>query len=259
MGLLRFIWVVGVSLGLAYQAFADTNKQRFTFLVNAPGAAPYVYYSHSEGAYVGLLPDFLNTLKEQGLLSVEYLDSNRTRNEAFIYEGKADAFLSSLSWLSHPEQVIASDTVIEHRTYLYSLTPFAPDFTLANAKYQRICTRRGYVYPALMPLFDRKQDARIDSANQKNMLDMLVKQRCDYVILNEYNALRLFNSSHFCHQTFYQSPQPVDIVAASIILSKKNQALLPMINEHLQLFKQSGRFAASLEKHTQPLIQQCQN
>lgn len=172
-------------------------RQKLTFAVNFPGSPPYLYIDKDSEQYVGLVVDFFKTMQDATGLTVEYMDVNRERSEQFVYQGKADAFLSSTAWLKHPEKAISTIKLSDNITYLYSTTPFPQAFTLDSLSTEYICTRNSYVYPTLQRYFDNS-GRRVDSSSQATMLSMMLGGRCDYAVINQYNALSLFNAAPFC-------------------------------------------------------------
>lgn len=190
-------------------------------------------------------------------LTVQYMDVNRARSEQFVYEGQADIFLSSLAWLKHPDKVLSTEPLSQNVTYLYSLTPFDASFSLASLYRQRICTRNAYVYPTLHEYFNNGV-TRVDSSSQATMLSMMRGGRCDYSVINQYNAMSLFNTKEFCGVTFFRSPSSVNEVPNSFILRKNKTALAEKINLRLKQFKQSGQFKQSLTRHIEHMTGNCQ-
>lgn len=224
-------------------------QQSITFAVNFPGSPPYLYVDQQTEQYIGLVVDFFKTMEKETGLAVRYIDVNRERSEQFIYEGKADAFLSSAAWLKHPEKAISTAKLSDNITYLYSTTSFSEDFTLASLSTEYICTRKSYLYPTLQAYFD-KSHRRVDSSSQATMLSMMMGGRCKYAVLNQYNALSLFSADPFCEVTFYRSPIVVNSVPNAFILSKRKTELAEQINHYLLKFIQSGEHKASLSRHT---------
>lgn len=234
----------------AFAPYVKAAPLKLVFSVNSPGSAPYLYYDEKQQKYNGVVTDFFHQLIEDKLLEIEYLDSNRIRSEKFLYEGSADIFLSSRSWLSNPEKVLISDSLLAHRSFLYGMNEFSSDFELRNLSKKRICTRRGYHYPVLEPLFASKALARADSSSQSTMIDMLIRGRCDYAIFNEHNASYLILSDKFCDRKFFKSPQAISSVDIAFILGAELVAPLQLINQHLKSFKANNQQQRSLAFHT---------
>ncbi|TAP33887.1 transporter substrate-binding domain-containing protein [Alteromonas sp. KUL49] len=227
----------------------DNSPIELVFTVNAPGASPFLYFSDTENRYVGVVAEFFETMAQDGVINIKYVDAIRARSEQLVYDGRADVFLSSPAWLAHPEQVLTTDPLSSSRTFLYSAEPFDKDFTIDSLDEESICTRRGYVYPGLSQ-FLSKPDRRVDSASQKTGMSMVLKGRCDFVAMNFFNALSLVNSPDFCDTMIYQSPKPTHVVPNSFILSREHIDILPTINTYLQRFHSSGQADASFAKHS---------
>ncbi|NCP64689.1 MAG: amino acid ABC transporter substrate-binding protein [Paraglaciecola sp.] len=240
------IWVLIVTLSGALTAQAE---DKFIFGVNAPGSPPYLYMSDGNPNYQGLINDVLEQLGRTKNLSIEYVDSFRVRTEKFLYDGKIDAFLTSERWLSHPEKLIHSLPIALHRTFLYAMTPFPPDFDLTRLSRILMCTRRGYLYPSVQAFFDNKQFHRIDSDSQLSMMNMLKIKRCDFAIMHEYNANTILASQAFADVTIYHSAQPVDVTDLSIFLRPELVEIKMALDQIIANMQASGELAASLQRH----------
>lgn len=221
------------------------------FAVNSPGSPPFLYFDVRINSYLGVIPDLLAQAVSMGELEVKYIDSNRIRSEMFLYAGKADVFLSSSDWLAAPEKLIQSDNLLLHKSFLYSVRPFASDFKISDLTGKHICARRGYTYPTLDGLFEQEQLLRVDSTSQRTMTEMLVKGRCDVAIMNEYNAHTIFAHTDFDEVSFYQSAKPTNVVQLALFFRPELTAQRNLINTHLRRFKYSGELDKSLKFHAQ--------
>jgi polar amino acid transport system substrate-binding protein len=231
------------------------------FAVNAPGSPPYAYFDTETQSYQGLVRDFFDFTANKGLLTAEYVDSNRKRSEQLLAEGKIDMFLANPNWLISPADFVASNSILAHRSFLYSLYEFPVDFLPANTIGKRICTRSGFVYSGLEDLFKRNAAVRVDSSSQAAMAKMLVKHRCDYAVMNDYNAALTFSDESFCSLSIHQSPSPTSSVDLVFMMQRKMQAIKILIDEQLQAYISSGKFDASLAIHSNgrsfPILPSC--
>ncbi len=252
------LYVLSTFLLIIADSTQASEPVKLIFAVNSPGAAPYLYLDDTSNEYVGLVVDFFREMEKDKHVIVEYIDANRTRSEQFIYTGRADVFLSSLAWIQQPDLVVSSEELSPNRTFLYSTSPFDDDFELSSLTNERICTRRAYVYPTLAPLFDLSLQ-RVDSSSQQTGLFMLQKGRCDFSVMNQFNAYSLFNTADFCQQRFYRSPKAINSVPNALIFSLKNAPLIPLVNSYLQDFKASGGVEASLSQHMKGFQNQCES
>ena len=224
-----------------------------TLAVNSPGTPPHLYYNEELGDYDGVIPDLLRFLEQDGAISVEYIDSNRGRNELYVATGKFDMFYSSIAWLKEPEKLIATIPIFQHTSYLYSIDPFPTDFAL-NAKVKAdICARRGFSYPALEPWFENGKLTRIDFSSHETMLGMLVLGKCNMAELNSKNMLALLNNKKFKGLAFYRYDKPTSLVPATLILNPSKLAERDMLNTYIQAFLESDRYELSLQTHLEKM------
>lgn len=245
----------GLILGMLWHSFANC-KHSFNFAVNSPGAPPYIYTDPKTNEFKGLIVDIIDNVVSQEALKVTYIDSHRYRTESFIYKGLIDGMLSSSDWITHPEKLISTINLIEHKSFLYSLSIFPEEFKLVDLQGSKVCTRQGYVYPILVnnPQLDKVE--RIDSSAQFAMLQMLLKNRCHFAIMNEHNAIKLLSSSAFKNSTIYKSAQPVHITNLAIFLRPNFTSLKETLDHVISRMKSDGSLDSSLKMHTQNTIYQ---
>lgn len=220
------------------------------FAVNSPGSFPYLYFDLSSQTYKGLVPDFFADLEQQGILKAEFIDSNQLRSEQSIIEGNVDLYLANREWLKQPEKVITSIPIVDHLTYLYSLSPFPEDFLPGTLVNKQVCTQQDFVYTGLQQSFKNKKLLRLDSSSQNSMGSMLAKGRCDYAILNNYNAKKTFYEAEYCHLDIYQSPQPTSEIELTIVMRPELHHVKNIIDKQLEAFISRGKVNTSLLAHS---------
>ena len=220
------------------------------FAVNSPGSLPYLYFDFPSQTYLGLVPDFFDDLEQQGILKAVFIDSNQLRSEQFVIEGKVDLYLANRGWLKQPEKVITSIPIVHHLTYLYSLYPFPDDFSVETLVNKQICTQQDYIYTGLQQSFKSKKLLRFDSSSRTTIGAMLAKERCDYAILNNYNAKVVFSEAEYCHLTIYQSPHPTSEIDLTIVMRPELDEVKIVIDKYLKAFISSGKANASLLTHS---------
>lgn len=231
-------------------AFDIRAKDSLRFIVNHPGSAPYLYFDKSKNKYQGVIPDILEELIASGKLEIKYISNSRKRSEEYMYQGTADLIMLSKTWLKEPDKLIATIPLLQHRSFLYKATPFPEDFSLdASNKQSSLCTRKGFIYPNLAAHIEKGKFIRIDSSNQLSMLRMLFKQRCDYAIMNEYNALNLMNSSFFTGKTLYSSKSAISSVPLNIILRPELITTKILLNKHIKKLKENNEIQGLIKKH----------
>ncbi|MGS2719823.1 substrate-binding periplasmic protein [Paraglaciecola aestuariivivens] len=228
----------------------SSASSALVFVVNSPGAPPYLYFNKVKNAYQGLVVDFFKELENQQILKAKFIDSSRKRSERFIIAGKADMMLNSPDWLDNPDKLISSVPILKFKSYLYSLTPFPEDFSLDSIKNSKICARWGFVYPGLNQYFENNSLVRVDSSGQPNMAMMLLKNRCDYVVMNNHNAAAIFANKAFCNTTIYQSPITTNEVDLVLIMRPDMPEVHSLVNQQIEQFISNGKMQESLRNHS---------
>lgn len=223
--------------------------EQLLFVVNAPGSPPYLFYDNSQNKYVGVIPDAVEGIKP---FNIRYIANSRQRSEEQIYSNQADMIMLSKAWLKHPEKVIASIPIHQHRSFLYRANKFPENFSLVHSdKSELVCTRKGYLYPKLATYFNSKRLLRVDSSNHLSMMKMLIKNRCDYTVMNEFNAQNVMQSPAFENEKIYRSESPISTVPLNIILRKKLTREKLILDEHIRQLQESGELKRIMNKYTQ--------
>ncbi|MDO6566413.1 transporter substrate-binding domain-containing protein [Alteromonas sp. 1_MG-2023] len=222
----------------------------YNFGVNSPGSYPYLYLNEKNSDYSGIVVRIFEHLQKQSGINADYIDSNSARTEAFVRSGDFDLFLTTPLWLQKPEKLIFTDPVVSHQTFLYSATPFDANALLQDLIPAKICTREGFVYSGLTEYFERGDFVRIEASSQKLMASMLVANRCDYAVLNNYNAWQVFSQPEVCEQKSYQSPQPTSTVNLVFGMRPALESLRQRINSFLAESKRSGVLDSIIENYT---------
>jgi len=230
--------------------FKINAKEPLLFIVNHPGSAPYLYFDKNKNRYLGVIPDILKNLIETNQLNIKFISNSRRRSEEYIYQGNADLIMLSHAWVKKPDKVISTIPLHQHRSFLYQAKVFSDSFSLENShESDRLCTRRGFLYPNLEPYLKNKRLIRVDSSNHLSMLKMLFKKRCDYVVMNEFNALNLINSSFFKEEKLYRSKSPVSVVPLNIILREELTYEKNILDKHIKLLKENGEIKVMIKEH----------
>ena len=221
--------------------------------MNYPGSVPYLYHDKNENKYKGIIPDILAELINTNQLDIRFVSNSRKRSEEYIYNAKADLIMLSENWLKYPEKVIITVPVHQHRSFLYQRTNFTKNFTLNNLSNEKkpliICTREGYYYPFLDDYFSKNTLIRLDSSNHASMLKMLLKKRCDLMVMNEYNATSLMNIATFKGKKLFRSELPVSIVPLNIVLRPELIRQKKILDKHIQNLERSGELNRIIQKN----------
>lgn len=250
-----------VCLSMGFLSALVYGQSTLRFVVNTPGSFPYMYLEQGSREYIGLVSDILSDYARQHDKRIVYIDSNQWRSEKMLLEGTADLHFMNPAWLKDPARQIVTSPVVEHATYLYSIVPFAADFTLTHASERLICTRQGWTYTGLSESLLRGHVHRVDATSNKNMVKMLVAGRCDYAIFNDYNAHWAFSSVDFCGQTFYQSPEPTSKVPVSFILRPELADVKVALDKYIEERRPKGHFLSVLRRYSPqpsfPMLPRC--
>ena len=232
---------------------AQAEPQTLTLAVNSPGTPPHLYFNEEQHKYDGVIPELLSAAEKDGVFIIEYVDSNRSRNEFYVATGKFDMFYSSMDWVNEPEQLISTIPIFQHTSYLYSMAPFPADFQLNAGTRAKVCARRGFTYPGLEPWFKKGNLIRIDTSSHQIMLDMLMSGRCELAELNSKNMMALQKVEKFKDQQFFRYDEPTSLVPASLILNPARKAERDILNTYIRDFLESGRYEPLLRKHLENL------
>ncbi|MCF2948013.1 transporter substrate-binding domain-containing protein [Paraglaciecola aquimarina] len=245
--LTRLIFIFSMAAVFGSYSFAAENNLRF--VINAPGAAPYIYFDKQQSRYQGVVVDFFNSFNKRDVFNVEYIDSSRSRNEQLVFTEKADLFFGSSVWITDPDRFLYSAPIMTHTSFLYSTKMFETPFSFDVHNQALICTRRGYKYPYLQPYFDNKSLLRVDSISQTTMTHMLGKGRCDYAVMSQENAWAIMSHPQFCEYEFHQSSVPISLVGLTFVMGKKLTEERDKINQQISSFINSGQRDKSMQKH----------
>ena len=240
-------FITFVLLMISLDGTAQPTK--IVFSVNAPGTKPYLYFDVKSNTYQGIVVDFFASIDQENAMSIEYLDTSRNRYEKTLRSKQADLFLSAKDWLQTPEAYLFSNTIALQQSHFYATQPFAESFDLNALQPTTICTRTNFMYPTLDKSFQTGRLMRLDSTDQSTMTAMLLKGRCQYLVIGKEDAhAELFNAQ-YCDEVFFESPQVISSVKMVFVIRQDRLDLLKILNQQLQQFVASGQLDASFLKH----------
>ncbi|MDC8829280.1 substrate-binding periplasmic protein [Alteromonas gilva] len=230
----------------------SSPRLTINFAINSPGSAPYLYFDPETRQYKGVVVDFFASFADREQLAMRYQDSSRARNELLVKEGKSDMFLAARVWLDNPDSFIYSDKLMSHASFMYATKPFSSPFIPEEHPGATVCTRRGFIYPVLQRYFANEQNglSRVNSISQTTMAMMLARERCQFAIMNEQNALSILTHSRFCDTDFYQSPNVISEVDLVLVIRPERRDAQELINKYIAEFIHSGQLEASVARHS---------
>lgn len=225
--------------------------EKLRFVLYYPQVPPYMYQQPGDQQVVGLVPEVLDGYFRNEQVQVEFVIDNRRGAEHRLYSGDVDAMLLAPEWTGHPEQLIFSDALLQHKDYLFALRPFAKNSQVRDwLTNKSVCTRQYYVYQALEPFFRQHGTSRIDASSELAQMKMLRSGRCDYAYLNEHVA-RWLQQHQLATIQLYQSPLAFGEVALRVAFHPKWQPYLAGFNQYLEQQRQQGSITEKLEFYIQ--------
>lgn len=241
------VFIILLLCGLSFAVAAKNNN--IIFSVNAPGTKPYLYFDDKANSYQGIVVDFFATMESKNAFNVIYLDTSRNRYEKTLSNNKADVFVSAENWLGNPEAFLLSDTLALHNSYLYSTRQFDASFDIHAVDQATICTRANFIYPTLNDYFQSGKLIRLDSANQSTMTSMLLKGRCDYLVMGREDAQAEMFSPQYCNDVFFESSDVISSVKMVFVIRHDRHELVEIFNSHIKKFVSSGKRDESFLRH----------
>nr|WP_136252126.1 transporter substrate-binding domain-containing protein [Ningiella ruwaisensis] len=208
---------------------------------------PYSKVSEIEN-YQGIVVDVLKDFMRNESLSLEIHLSSRNRGERDLYNNAFDFSILAPDWVRSPENLIFSQPIYTHREYLYALKPFESDKLEESIKNKRICTRFGYKFYSVQHFFDQQIAKRIDSREEAGAFDMLLRDRCDFVLTNEFVADAIIEKNQLS-QIVYRSDFAVDEVDFTFAFHPSKQAYRDTLDTHIRRLHDSGELSAFIVKH----------
>lgn len=209
--------------------------------------APIVSIDPKTAAASGIVVDILNSLPDEHKVRLEVIVHNRNRGEEALYAGELDAAPLAKRWLKHPEQLIFSLPIYVHKEYLYARSPITDQPLAALLNNKSVCTRRGYVYPAIQPLIEQGAVIRVDSHIELTQFEMLLKDRCNFVLTNEFVGQWLIET-HGWESTVFRSQQLVDQVNFTLAFHPSWQRFVVVLNQHIQQLTDSGELQKIIDR-----------
>ena len=239
----RFLLAV-VCSAMLWPAKAEDD---FTVAIYYPQVPPYMYAAE-DNIPQGVVPELLNAFFADQPYTLHYVYENRYRAELGLYEGKYDASVLASKWVMQPEDLLFSQSIVEHRDYLYALTPVAVEPAKLHGK--TICLRRHYIYSAYLDELNSGALLRVDAESEFDQFNMLVNQRCELAYMNEHVATWLINN-HFSDVRFYRQADAVDQTELTLALHPKWAALKPRLDAFIREAHRTGLIDRALARHLQ--------
>lgn len=210
------------------------------------GLAPYFLADEQKQKYIGIIPDMLSGLEG---IKLTFKPVPRKR----LDEALKSATINFA--LTHPDYTTADDALIfipshlEQTKMLYrSTTNSMQASDLNDINNAKICSRLGYKNPQLDEILEKQNLEYALASNNRSLLTMLVKNRCDFLVGSTDVIDHEISKNHLS-----------DIEKTSITLSTKPfyfaiskhlRDSAERIKTHIDTLKQSGALQAILDNYT---------
>lgn len=218
------------------------------FLVWSDDLAPILYLDQQGKDYKGIVVDILSG----GDTPVIFSKYNRNRGEDALYAGELDVTILSREWLQHPDKLVYSVPIYVHKEFLYANQPIADKPIVDLLRDKLICTRRGYVYPKIDSLFKNKISLRIDSHIETTQFEMLRRDRCDFVVTNEFVGQWILAKNNW-GKDIYRGKMPINEVDFTFAIHPKNHSFVARLNQRIKELRQSGELQQFINQQRQDI------
>lgn len=215
------------------------QAKELKMLIWSEELAPIVQWDSQSRTYAGILIDIFNGLPKEHQITLDFVLNNRSRGEFALYDGEADVSIFSREWMQFPDKLLYSEPIYVQQEYLYSISPVKPSSLEEMVNRKIICTRRGYIYPALEPFFNQAKSSRMDSRFEITQFKMLRKKRCDLVIADELVGEWVIEKNNW-QDSIYRSEQIVDMVNFTIAFHPSKHEVVNIVNKHIKRLRETG-------------------
>jgi ABC-type amino acid transport substrate-binding protein len=243
-------FILGYSL-LFVLFSSNTLAQKLAFYVGVPQSPPVIYKDNFTGRFKGIVPDILSSMPEEDRVRVDYIQYTRIRGEEALYNKDVDASILTREWASEPDKLLFTLPIYQHRDFIYSNKPVSPSSGLEEVlSGKNICTRRGYIYPELQHFFDEGIAFRIDTSSEETELKMLMLERCQLAVVNEFIADWLINNNDW-QDEIHQALYPLNSIDFTMAFSPTWEAFVDKLNQHIMSIEQNGELAKIIARNRQ--------
>lgn len=249
---------VGLFIFLGFYSWhscALESREPITLFIWSNQLAPIISHPDSNKQagklteYNGIIVEVLSQMVESDNQNINVVLSSRRRGERELYEGKLDFTILSPQWLEHPDKLIYSSSIHVHREYLYAFQPILDRPLTETLNGKRICTKRGYKYPFLDSIFINGQALRVDSQEGDDQFQLLERQRCDFVISNEFVANTIIKENNW-EEMVYRNGEPVDEIDFKIAFHPKHSEFVQRLNIIINMMRQTGKLESLILQQT---------
>jgi polar amino acid transport system substrate-binding protein len=242
-------WLLASSGNLWADDSVET-PQNLRFAIVYVEEPPFIYTENTY-KYKGIVPYLVQALSRELDLELKYIPTSRKGLEATIISGQADVTWLSPEWVNDKEKLIFSNSVFEHKEFLYSLNPFEyNDNPVDWVKGKSICVRQDYQYPSLHAFFKEDVAQAVRVSSQVPLVTLLLGNRCDLLYMNEHRANWMLTSLSIKRRVF-RSSKPLQKTQLAFMFNTTWQNKMTSINQALAKIENSGELAQIIQSQLQ--------
>ena len=236
----RLVALIYILMSLS--SAAEKGQHKLYFDIDSDGGWVPILTAAQPGS-PGIMTEITEAIQRHSNIEFVPIKLPQKRAEIALTVGSVDFDFICLEWLKTPEvgsEYVISDPFFELKESFITLKKNVPLFPTRESLHNKhVGTIAGYFY------FDDNTFIRTDFLDENNLILGLKHERFDVIILEQETA------KHWAKMN------DVDIGFAVLHskgnflmrLRKKNQGLLPSINQAIKQIKASGELQAILDKH----------
>jgi ABC-type amino acid transport substrate-binding protein len=227
---------------MSLSSAAEKGQHKLYFDIDSDGGWVPILTAAQPGS-PGIMTEITEAIQRHSNIEFVPIKLPQKRAEIALTVGSVDFDFICLEWLKTPEvgsEYVISDPFFELKESFITLKKNVPLFPTRESLHNKhVGTIAGYFY------FDDNTFIRTDFLDENNLILGLKHERFDVIILEQETAKH------------WAKVNDVDIGFAVLHskgnflmrLRKKNQGLLPSINQAIKQIKASGELQAILDKH----------
>ena len=233
-------------------ADADPVNKEIVFSMSTKGYPPYLVVNEY-GGVDGIMMDVLREIasKLDFKIVLEFLPEKR--GLLYVEKGMVDVWPKSEVWVPNPEKFYWTDPVLRSIDSLMFLEKNPLKFTEAEDLFgKNIGSILGYGYPMFDEHFANNRINRIDSRSEREMINLVAKERLDAAIINELVGLWVIGQDPELQRVKFRfSEKKVGDAPYQFMFTKEHnwQPFIEQFNKELKKMKLNGRLDEIIAKY----------
>ena len=160
--------------------FGPVSSQTLQVMGSNEGFLPFYY---GENLNEGILVEVINEFSVEAGITAGFRPITRKRQAWALKAGRANAVFANPRWMPLPERMHVVGPVLTWRDRLFA-QPGRQTSSYDDLK-GSICLRKWFVYSDQLEARIDTDLVRYDGYDAQQMLGMFLRERCDYVLMNE--------------------------------------------------------------------------